>query len=287
MKKMSKILALTLALAMLLCLCACGGSGTRSASSADFETRLREAQEKMAGLESMHMDMNMDVTMDLSIMGQSQSMDMRVYYVMDVQTNPNRSKLVMTSSSMGQTQEMTMYTDENNMVYVSNDGRNWQRQSSQSVDTSTMDPDTMLQLMLKNTSGFRETGKETINGSQATVYSGELSGDYVKEAFDMTGLGSSLGSLLGTGDVSGLFDNLGTIPMTVAIDDESGLVVRYTMDMAVVMENLMKNLFDMMLESQGMSGVKIEIKIGNCLATATLSQFNSVPEIVIPAEAKG
>ena len=197
MKKMSKILALTLALAMLLCLCACGGSGTRSASSADFETRLREAQQKMNNLESMHMDMNMDVTMELSIMGQSQSMDMRAYYVMDVQTNPNRSKLVMTSSSMGQTQEMTMYTDENNMVYVSNDGRNWQRQSSQSVDTSTMDPDTMLQLMLKNTSGFRETGKEIINGSQATVYSGELSGDYVKEAFDMTGLGSSLGSLLG------------------------------------------------------------------------------------------
>ena len=178
MKKMSKILALTLALAMLLCLCACGGSGTKSASSADFETRLREAQQKMNNLESMHMDMNMDVTMELSIMGQSQSMDMRVYYVMDAQTNPNRSKLVMTSSSMGQTQEMTIYTDENNMVYVSNDGRNWQRQSSQSVDTSTMDPDTMLQLMLKNTSGFRETGKETINGSQATVYSGELSGDY-------------------------------------------------------------------------------------------------------------
>ena len=75
--------------------------------------------------------------------------------------------------------------------------------------------------------------------------------------------------------------------MTIAIDDESGLLVRYTMDMAEVMGNLMKNIFDSLLASQGMSGIKIDITVSKCDATATLSQFNSVPEIVIPAEAKG
>ena len=288
MKKMNRFLALAMALVMLLALCACGEGGTRSVITPDFESRMRQAQENMSKLESMHMEMSMDVTMELSVLGQTQPMDMRVYYTMDTQNEPARTKLVITTSSMGQSQEQVMYTDESGMIYMQIDGRSWQRQSAQgSSQANEMQPDQMLQLFLNSAGSFRETGSETINGSKATVYSGVLGGDYVKQVLETTGLGSTLGEALGTGDAGNLFDNLGEIPMTVAIDDESGLVVRYTMDMAVVMENLMKNLFDSLLESQGMSGVKIEIKIGNCMATATLSQFNSVPEIVIPAEAKG
>ena len=288
MKKMNRFLALAMALVMLLALCACGEGGTRSVITPDFESRMRQAQENMSKLESMHMEMSMDVTMELSVLGQTQPMDMRVYYTMDTQNEPARTKLVITTSSMGQSQEQVMYTDESGMIYMQIDGRSWQRQSAQgSSQANEMQPDQMLQLFLNSAGSFRETGSETINGSKATVYSGVLGGDYVKQVLETTGLGSTLGEALGTGDAGNLFDNLGEIPMTVAIDDESGLVVRYTMDMAQVMENLMKNLFNSMLTSQGLNGVEIEIKVSNCMATATLSQFNSVPEIVIPAEAKG
>ncbi|MBQ6273654.1 MAG: hypothetical protein IJK63_05465 [Oscillospiraceae bacterium] len=288
MKKMNRFLALAMALVMLLALCACGEGGTRSISPPDFETRMRQAQENMAKLESMHMEMSMDMSLEMSVLGQTQPMDMRVYYTMDTQNEPARTKLVITISSMGQSQEQVMYTDESGMIYMQLDGRSWQRQSAQgSSQANEMQPDQMLQLFLNSAGSFRETGSETINGSKATVYSGVLGGDYVKQVLETTGLGSTLGEALGTGDAGNLFDNLGEIPMTVAIDDESGLVVRYTMDMAQVMENLMKNLFNSMLTSQGLNGVEIEIKISNCMATATLSQFNSVPEIVIPAEAKG
>ena len=288
MKKMNRFLALAMALVMLLALCACGEGGTRSVITPDFESRMRQAQENMAKLESMHMEMSRDVTMELSVLGQTQPMDMRVYYTMDTQNEPARTKLVITTSSMGQSQEQVMYTDESGMIYMQIDGRSWQRQSAQgNSQANEMQPDQMLQLFLNSAGSFRETGSETINGSKATVYSGVLGGDYVKQVLETTGLGSTLGEALGTGDAGNLFDNLGEIPMTVAIDDESGLVVRYTMDMAQVMENLMKNLFNSMLTSQGLNGVEIEIKVSNCMATATLSQFNSVPEIVIPAEAKG
>lgn len=288
MKKMNRFLALAMALVMLLALCACGEGGTRSVITPDFESRMRQAQENMSKLESMHMEMSMDVTMELSVLGQTQPMDMRVYYTMDTQNEPARTKLVITTSSMGQSQEQVMYTDESGMIYMQLDGRSWQRQASQgSSQANEMQPDQMLQLFLNSAGSFRETGSETINGSKATVYSGVLGGDYVKQVLETTGLGSTLGDALGTGDAGNLFDNLGEIPMTVDIDDESGLVVRYTMDMAQVMENLMKNLFNSMLTSQGLNGVEIEIKVSNCMATATLSQFNSVPEIVIPAEAKG
>jgi uncharacterized lipoprotein YehR (DUF1307 family) len=288
MKKMNRFLALAMALVMLLALCACGEGGTRSVVTPDFESRMRQAQENMSKLESMHMEMSMDVTMELSVLGQTQPMDMRVYYTMDTQNEPARTKLVITTSSMGQSQEQVMYTDESGMIYLQLDGRSWQRQSAQgNSQANEMQPDQMLQLFLNSAGSFRETGSETINGSKATVYSGVLGGDYVKQVLETTGLGSTLGEALGTGDAGNLFDNLGEIPMTVAIDDESGLVVRYTMDMAQVMENLMKNLFNSMLTSQGLNGVEIEIKVSNCMATATLSQFNSVPEIVIPAEAKG
>ena len=288
MKKMNRFLALAMALVLLLALCACGEGGTRSVITPDFESRMRQAQENMSKLESMHMEMSMDVTMELSVLGQTQPMDMRVYYTMDTQNEPARTKLVITTSSMGQSQEQVMYTDESGMIYMQIDGRSWQRQSAQgNSQANEMQPDQMLQLFLNSAGSFRETGSETLNGSKATVYSGVLGGDYVKQVLETTGLGSTLGEALGTGDAGNLFDNLGEIPMTVAIDDESGLVVRYTMDMAQVMENLMKNLFNSMLTSQGLNGVEIEIKVSNCMATATLSQFNSVPEIVIPAEAKG
>ena len=288
MKKMNRFLALAMALVLLLALCACGEGGTRSVSTPDFETRMRQAQENMSKLESMHMEMSMDVTMELSVLGQTQPMDMRVYYTMDTQNEPARTKLVITTSSMGQSQEQVMYTDESGMIYMQLDGRSWQRQSAQgNSQANEMQPDQMLQLFLNSAGSFRETGSETINGSKATVYSGVLGGDYVKQVLETTGLGSTLGEALGTGDAGNLFDNLGEIPMTIAIDDASGLVVRYTLDMAQVMENLMKNLFNSMLTSQGLNGVEIEIKVSNCMATATLSQFNSVPEIVIPDEAKG
>ena len=288
MKKMNRFLALAMALVMLLALCACGEGGTRSVITPDFESRMRQAQENMSKLESMHMEMSMDVTMELSVLGQTQPMDMRVYSTMDTQNEPARTKLVITTSSMGQSQEQVMYTDESGMIYMLIDVRSWQRQSAQgNSQANEMQPDQMLQLFLNSAGSFRETGSETINGSKATVYSGVLGGDYVKQVLETTGLGSTLGEALGTGDAGNLFDNLGEIPMPVAIDDESGLVVRYTMDMAQVMENLMKNLFNSMLTSQGLNGVEIEIKVSNCMATATLSQFNSVPEIVIPAEAKG
>ncbi len=288
MKKMNRFLALAMALVMLLALCACGEGGTRSVITPDFESRMRQAQENMSKLESMHMEMSMDMSLELSVLGQTQPMDKRVYYTMDTQNEPARTKLVITTSSMGQSQEQVMYTDESGMIYMQLDGRSWQRQSAQgSSQANEMQPDQMLQLFLNSAGSFRETGSETINGSKATVYSGVLGGDYVKQVLETTGLGSTLGEALGTGDAGNLFDNLGEIPMTVAIDDESGLVVRYTMDMAQVMENLMKNLFNSMLTSQGLNGVEIDVKISNCMATATLSQFNSVPEIVIPAEAKG
>lgn len=283
------IVAMVLAgLALFVLLRPGAGGGTRSVITPDFESRMRQAQENMSKLESMHMEMSMDVTMELSVLGQTQPMDMRVYYTMDTQNEPARTKLVITTSSMGQSQEQVMYTDESGMIYMQLDGRSWQRQSAQgNSQANEMQPDQMLQLFLNSAGSFRETGSETINGSKATVYSGVLGGDYVKQVLETTGLGSTLGEALGTGDAGNLFDNLGEIPMTVAIDDESGLVVRYTMDMAQVMENLMKNLFNSMLTSQGLNGVEIEIKVSNCMATATLSQFNSVPEIVIPAEAKG
>ena len=288
MKKMNRFLALAMALVMLLALCACGEGGTRSVITPDFESRMRQTQENMSKLESMHMEMSMDVTMELSVLGQTQPMDMRVYYTMDTQNEPARTKLVITTSSMGQSQEQVMYTDESGMIYMQIDGRSWQRQSAQgNSQANEMQPDQMLQLFLNSAGSFRATGSETINGSKATVYSGVLSGEYVEEVLKTTGMDSSLGSLLGTEDLGDAFKDLGEIPMTIAIDDASGLVVRYTLDMAQVMENLMKNLFTSILASQGMSGINIEVKLDKCMCTATLSQFNSVPEIVIPDEAKG
>ena len=74
---MKKILAMTLALALCLCLCACGGQ------QPDFSTRMQTAQENMAQLDSFRMETTLDVSMEMSVMGQSQAMDMTIVYTID------------------------------------------------------------------------------------------------------------------------------------------------------------------------------------------------------------
>lgn len=280
---MKKILAMSLVLALCLCLCACGGA------QQDFGTRMQTAQNAMEELKSVRMESTVDVSMEMSVMGQSQAMDMSVSYIMDVDKESGVVRMEMTVSSMGSSQKVLTYVETVNgesTAYLSTDnGQTWQKQTGDQ-STTPNDPAMLMELFSKNTKNFKPTGTETINGAKATVYSGELDENYVGELMKMTGLGDSLGSSLGVAAGDDLFKDLGNIPMTVSIDDNTGMLLRYTMDLTKVMQKLMENLFNKLMESYGMGGIEIKINVTKAEGVTTFSKFNEVGGITVPDAAK-
>lgn len=293
MKNAKKILALVLALSLALCLCACG-SGELSRllpGSMSFEEKLAQSAERMKEARSMHTDVDMDLGFRVAIAGQSQSMDATAHYTTDLQTEPMKMHMIMDISALGMTQKMIYYAEqgENGItVYLSmDDGAHWTKETISAIsDIAPQDLDQQTEIFLACAENFTETGKEEINGERATVYSGVISGQFVEETIKSSGALDTLSQTLGVDVPEDMFKGLGDIPATVAIGDKSGLVVRYTMDMSAVMQGLMEKMMGLVLQSAGGSDAGLELNIDRVLIAATLSQVNSVEEIVIPEEAK-
>lgn len=291
MKNWKKILALALALTLTLCLCACGGVSRLLPTPLTFEEKLAKSAEQMEQAKSMHVDMEMDMGLRVAVSGQSQSMDMTARYATDLQSEPVKMHMTMDISAMGINQKLIYYAEQGEdavTVYISlDDGAHWTKETTSAIsDIAPQNLDQQTELFLACAESFTETGKEEINGSTATVYSGVISGEYVEEAIKSSGALDAFSNALGVDVPEDMFRDLGDIPTTIAIDDESDLVVRYTMDMGAVMQSLMTKLMDLVLASTGESDGGLELNIDRMLITTTLSQLNSVEEIVIPEEAK-
>lgn len=243
------------------------------------------ARTALENVNSAHSDMKMEMKISLSFLGQSQTMELEGNYAIDSMKDPMRSYIEMQMSSMGQQMDAIVYTEivDGEMVqYSSSDGgAHWTTSNSQ---IQNIDQEKLLNVFMDNAENFRKIGTETVNGSAATVYSCELGEQYVEDTLLATGLAESLGDSFGeiTDD---LLKDLGSIPMTMAIDDKTGYPVHYTIDLSGTIQNLFKNLMQKAMEQSGMSGIEIEINVETCKIDAVMSKYNEV-YFEIPEEVK-
>lgn len=280
MKKIKKAAALLLAAVMLLSLAACGS----------FETRMAKAANRMGKLESLHMDMDMKIDMSVSTKGQSLNMNMSVTGGMDMQTEPMRMKMDMTLSAMGFSQQILSYmekTGEEYTVYASMDGGSTWEQETVDADEAPAQVNMMdgLKLFADCASSFKEAGTEDVLGSAATRYDGELTGEDMKKAMEISGADELLSQSLGTEIDGDDISRMGSIATSVWIDNKSGMIVRYDMDMTQIMQNLMAELMDELFNVPGTEGLEIEMEISGVTVSVVLSQFDQVGEIEIPGAA--
>ena len=89
-------------------------------------------------------------------------------------------------------------------------------------------------------------------------------------------------------------EDCGSVPVTVAIDNKSGLVTRCTMDLTELMQGLMPKLMDaamaetaeqLGLENVDLSLLGFALDIGRVSVTAELYDFDAAAPVEIPAEA--
>lgn len=249
------------------------------------EEAVRAAFEKLNEADSMHMDFveDVSVTIGMPSLGYTQSMDMSVVLDCDSDKATGSSRIEGRVSAMGFEENVLAYTetvDGKALTYTSSDGgATWtlQDRSDGSDNAVLSDPTASVDLWMKHAKNFEKTGTERVNGFDTTVYAGKLSGEYVKDAAGMTGVGALDEAML---------NDLDDLPITFWIDNDSGRVVRIVLDMQDMMKTLFENV---MQESMGElpESIELSIEVGKASVTCDMSRFNEIPPIVIPDEARG
>ena len=170
MRYLKKALSLFLVFLMVLSFSGCG----------IFGSRLAVAAMKMQKLQSLRMDIEADLDMNMNMFGESVDLDMLVNGPVDLVCSPLKSKADLTANMMGDTLDILCYAENTGnrfKAYCSTDGgKNWTKTESDLSDLSSgisFDAKSIAGL-LKLASAFEEKGTETVRGSEAVVYSGEI-----------------------------------------------------------------------------------------------------------------
>ena len=290
MKNIKKLLAILLVLTMALSLAACG-----------FEAKMARAAKKMEKLESYRMDMDLDMAMSMSLMGQSMDLDIGMQGKADVNTKPLVMKMDMDMTTMGESIHMLSYaekTDAGYITYVSPDGGDtWVKQTLDGGQLPEAGAATNFALLFKLVGKFEKTGTETIRGSEATVFSGTVEGEDIAQMVEMSGVMDTLSESMDVdlGELNVELESLGGIPTTISLDNKTGYIVRYTMDMTELMQNLMPVLMDQLMatiaEESGLEGLDLsmlglKLDVSKTVVAVELYDFDAAGTVEIPAEAR-
>ena len=272
MKKTKRIIVFAILAAMLLSLCGCGM----------FRTRVAKAAVKMSKLESLHADVEMQIGMGISVLGQDVNADADVTGGVDIQRDPERVYVNMTAEVAGFEQNLLLYAvgrDGGADVYSSADGgESWTKGSIENDDSSkssTTDGKSLFLLLSDSAASFKEYGKEKINGSDAIRYKGEITSDELKQALELANVRQSLEESLDVELDDDVFADLGSVPVSIWIDEKSGMIVRVEMDMSDVMQGLVPVLVDKSLEKADI-GIGVNTKVYDVTVSITLSEFDAV-----------
>ena len=291
MKQFRKILVIVLALALVLSLCACSA----------FESKMAKAAQKMSKADSFRMDMDMDMVMNLAAMGESMAIDAKVQAEADVLTDPVKMAGSVSMDMMGEKVDFLFCVEQKDdtlsLYLSSDDGETWVRRDVDDVKKPEVSKAEMLGALSKLAATFEETGTEEIRGSKSTVFSGVISGADISAAIAESGAMEQMAEVGESAeiDLSGLdFSNLSDIPTTIAIDDKSGMVSRYTMDMTDIMQDFMDQIMNVVLaqvaKESGMEGVDLSelgftLEIETVTASVELYDYNQVKSVEIPEAA--
>ena len=281
MKRIKRIAAVAAASILALALLGCGGN------KEEAKRMLEEAQQKMADVKSMEITMNMD--MDMELLGQKMVMNMGGN--MSMINAPVQMKLDMKVDAGEGAQQVQLYAKQEGDVITmySGAGSAWTKQELTVPEfekqIAQYDANQSVEQYIEMFSDIKMGKNESFNGKDCTRIIGIISGDQLRDALNMagnTGLENLEDSGMSSEDIKGLFEGVDDLEMSIWIDNESGCIVGYEMDMSKLLEQVFQNLMKKMSESSGMS---IEVKINKMRIEMAIENIDGVEEIVIPQDA--
>ena len=265
---MKKLLSLALCLALLCGLAACG-----AADPSDAAASLAKAQEAAAGLKSARVDMSMD--MSYTIVTGDDSLDVATTMDMSTETvaEPMTAYTTMNLDIMGIDMDIYYYVRQEGdgyAAYMSADGVEWTRQDLPEDQIAQYNAVESVEFYLGVADSFTYTGEEERDGVKLYRYDGELSGDQLSQAMELSGMDEYLSSYgAGAGTV---FE--GSMPMSIWLDAGTFAPVRYEFDMTEVVGGFMAGVFEAEGAALENSSVSVSLK---------LSEFDAIDSIEAPA----
>ena len=272
-KTPARILAAAIALLLAISLSACGDS---------FESAMARALSEMQDVESLHMDMVMGIDMSLSAEGQTIDLPISMDMSMDTINEPLTAHATMNMNVMQQPVGVEYYLEqsgENYQMYANMDG-GWESMSMDETELGQFSAVDGVEFYLQCASAFEKVGEEEVRGATASRYDGEIPADMLAEALERSGAYSMVEGLgVSEDSTEGLTSGMG---LSIYLDNETGLPVRYDIDMT----DLMREMMEATLAAVG-AGDAMSWEIGEASVSVTLSDFNGIDAIEIPDAARG
>lgn len=259
---------------MVFALAACGN---KNMSHADI---MKQATENMNALKNMTAE---TLDGDGFSMGED-SMTMTSEMTQKVINDPIAMEIVMNMvmGFGGETQEMesTVYAEadgDNLITYTQLEG-DWYKITQTGLEAQEeYDYTKVVGTYLEAIQNFKKTGTKNVAGVKADKYEGVITEDYFQTVLEESGLGDQLGiDGEDTATLKDLFEGIGEIPITIWIDGEKLLSVKYYFDMTDMISVMMKN---MGADEEG-------FVIDKVVSSMVITEFDNVDAIDIPREAR-
>jgi outer membrane lipoprotein-sorting protein len=250
-----------------------------AATKANPKEVVTNAYQKLSSLKSYHL--TMDVVSSFTVKDKNVSMVMKSE--MDIQQKPIMYKnLLNITTDMGGKkieQKVTQYAEEadNQLMVYSNIDNQWVKQA---MDKAEYDPMKDMDGYIKGISSVTPKAED----SEAVTYEIVLGENYVKERLQKT-----LGTM-GMKNVQltdEMVKSLGDFKYTVKIDKKTATISKIEFDLTGIMVKLGEVLAqDQNVPEDQKQALKEIFKSMKSSTSMTLSQFDSVANITVPAEAK-
>ena len=129
-----------------------------------------------------------------------------------------------------------------------------------------------------------------IRGSESTVYRGTVSLKDLPQGVDLTGslgqMTESTGITLTPNDIA----NIGDMPVAIAIDNKTGLISGFALDMtdtlqgftSIAMDAYMAQMLGEQFEGLDLSKLGVTLHVDDCELECVMYDYDQVGNIVIP-----
>ena len=286
MKKKSLLL---LVVALLTVFSLAGCSEKEEPASGSDTDMLTTALTNMA--EAKSMTYAMDMTMTMSAEGQTLDMSTlsEIQFIMDPLTMKMNMSLSMAGvDELEDTGNMTTSSymetvDGTAWMYMDAGDGTWYKQNlGDAAALQQYDVTQTIDAYVSTPEQFKSVGTEEVNGSEATKFEGVLSEDSLNDAINNSGVLSQM-NLDGIDEATlqSMYEGMDDLAMTLWIDNETLLPVKYEMDMSDMMNTVMKNLMASTDETAA-----AQISVDKVFVTVEITGYDNVSAIEIPEEAR-
>lgn len=274
--------AAVLALVLALGLTACGGKDGGDGGAASAMLSARESMQKVSSMSYIY-------SMEMSMKADGETVEMTVDGTADMTMDPVAAKMTMNMNMLGMSltgielymvQEGSQTVTYTGMDLFGQGSKTWTKTTggdgSTGVSMEQYNAKDSFDLYLKNGANFKAMGTETVQGAPATRYEGVIAKDMLKDTLEKSGSMEQLDSMVDA-NIDDVLKKVGDISVTMWLDNETGLPVKYVIDMT----NFLVSMMELAAENAGESA---DVSADKFVVSMEVTKYNGVGEIKVPQD---